>query len=176
MAAVTDVVKRLVPASFRAMCSMTNTYYSLSELQDTADYVKLKLLGTSIDAALEATTYDQVLTTFLGKVTTLQFIPAAIDFWGDQLASQSTTGTNESVAYFDRRQELWHRFDELKQEVAAEFDEIAGTYDLIVRGSAAMLPRVSYGDNDRGVLLTPDPQDWPSQERSDNSWDNLIWE
>ena len=166
MGAITDVVKSYVPASYRAMVEATITdktgtrynYYDLAMLQDLADYVKFRLFGTAVAASLEATLYDPLLTNFIGKLTTMQFIPAAVDFWGDQTIQESLSGTNESTSYPDRRDGLWKVFEDLKEQVAAEYDELAGDYGFIFRGGASALPRVTYGDNGRGILVTDDPQ------------------
>jgi len=188
MGAVTEVVKSYVPSSYRAMVEATLTdkstralfnYYDLTRLQGLADYVKFKLFGTSIAAVAEASTYDPLLINFIGKLTTLQFIPAAVDFWGDQTLQESLSGTNESTSYPDRRDGLWKIFDQLRAEVAAEYDELAPSYGFIFRGGASALPMVTYGDNGRGVLVTDDPQcfgkQYPHSERRSTLPAELTW-
>lgn len=166
MGSVTDIVKSLVPASYRAMVGTTNSYYDQTILQGAADYVKFKLFSTAVpsyafvDEAAEASTYDPVLLRFIGKLTTLQFIPAAIDYWGDQLVSESTQQPAEQVSY--QRADLWKLYDLLHSQIEEEFDELAPIYGFKIYNVHGMIPRVSYGDNGRKVLLTPDPQDWPA--------------
>lgn len=167
MGAITDVVKRYVPGSYRAMVSLTSnsSYFQASDLQKMAEYVKFRLFasgGTAVLEASEAAAYDPVLIEFMGKLTTLRFIPAAIDFWGVQLTQKVATGTNESASYPDRREGLYRILDDLSKEVAREFDELAPVYGFRIYGVSGMVPRVSYGDNGRGVLITPDPQDFGS--------------
>lgn len=176
MGAVTDVVKGYVPGSYRAMVGVTNSYYGMTDLQKLADYVKFRLFGTTVSALAEATVYDPLLVNFIGKLTTLQFIPAAVDYWGDQLIQETTTGTNETVTYPDRRRELWTVFDRLRQEVHNEYSELAEVYGFRIYGAQGVIPRVSYGDNGRGVLLTHDPNDWPPMD----AWQvgnelGLVW-
>ena len=150
-----------MPGSYRAMVDTPNAYYGITELQGVADYVKFRLFGSAaVPAASEASTYDPLLTDYLGKLTTLQFIPAAIDFWGDQLIQEQTTGTNESVTYPDRREGLWKVFERIRAEVKDDYNEMAETYGFKIYGAGGNIPRVSYGDNGRGVLLTPDPQEF----------------
>jgi len=172
MGKITDVVKRHVPASYRAMCGVTNAYYSLSNLQDLADYVQFRLYNTVADSEDEATVYNPKQQELLGVITTLNFIPAAVDYWGDQLASQSADGVHESQAYFDRRPDLWKIFNQL-QGVAAELSTELGVFSQV-----ANLPAVSYGDNGRGILVTEDPALWPRmhKRRYWDSWDSVRFD
>jgi len=161
--AVTDVVKRLVPGSYRAMVGVTNSYYDQTDLQGLADYVKFRLFATVVEAIAEATVYDPLLLDFVGKLTTLQFIPAAVDYWGDQLLQETTTGTSEVISYPDRRDGLWKIFDELRAEVQQQEDSMSCTYGFQIYGSCVNIPDVSYGDGGRGVLRTADPMDYPHE-------------
>lgn len=158
MGAVTDQVKRHVPGSYRAMVSTPNQYFGITDLQGVADYVKFRLFGTAVAPAAEASLYDPLLVNFLGKLTTLQFIPAAVDYWGDQLISESTTGTSENVTYPDRREGLWKVFERLRAEVKEDYNAMAETYGFKIYGTGSSVPAVSYGDGGRGVLVTGDPQ------------------
>lgn len=158
MGAITDVVKRYVPASYRAMVGISSSYYGATEIQGLADYVKYRLFATVVAASAEASVYDPLLLTFLGKLTTLQFIPAAVDYWGDQLLQESTTGTNETIMYPDRRQELWKLFDVLRAEVKEDYSEMSEIYGFRIYGTRGLLPQVTYGDNGRKILVTSDPQ------------------
>lgn len=127
-----------------------------SDVQSMADYSKFRYFASSYVAeAAEASQYDPAQLQFLAKVTTLQFIPAALDFWGSQLASKTTTGTNEVVAYRDQREFLWKLYEQLAKEVEEDFEVVIG-------GGGQILPRVSYYDNGRNILITEDPQDFGS--------------
>jgi hypothetical protein len=139
------------------MVGVTNSYYGLTDLQNIADYVKFRLFGTIVATGTEATAYDPLLVNFLGKLVTLQFIPAAVDYWGDQLVQESTSGTNESVTFPDRREGLWKVFDDIRSEVQGEYNQMAETYGFKIYGQLGVTPAVSYGDNGTGVLVTPDP-------------------
>lgn len=163
MGKITDVVQRHVPASYRALCGITNSYYSLAALQDLSEYVQFRLYNTIVGESNEATAFNPKQRELLGVLTTLNFIPAAVDYWGDQLSSQSASGVNEQETYFDRRPDLWKIFSNL-QTVAQELSNELGVFSKV-----ANLPGVSYGDNGRKVLLTADPQKWPKIHR-DTSW------
>jgi hypothetical protein len=151
------------------MCGVTNTYYSLAALQDLSDYVQFRLYNTVVGESNEDV-YNPKELELIGTLTTLNFIPAAIDYWGDQLASQTASGVNESQAYFDRRPDLWKIFAQLQAE-AAELSQELGVFSKV-----ANLPAVSYGDNGRGVLITEDPQKWPKLHRKRwSDWGLLEW-
>ena len=180
MGAITDIVRAIVPASYRAMIGSTGTdYYTQPMLQEAADYVKFRLFSTNnptyafVVEAGEATIYDVQLRRYMGKLTALQFIPAAIDFWGDQLVSESTQMPEENVEY--QRADLWKLYDRLLAEVQGDFDNLAPIYGVKIYNVQGMLPRVSYGDNGRRVLITPDPQDFPALDGGTSWGYTLPW-
>lgn len=172
MGAVTDIVRRYVPASYRAMIGVTNSYYTISDLQALADFVQFRTFSTVVGSTLEASLYDLEHQTLLGMLTTLQFIPAAVDFWSDQLQTESTTGTNEVISYFDRRGDLWKLFDRLKEDSTQLAIELGAPIN-VARG---VIPRVSYGDGGRGILVTPDPEKFPKQSRRWFTPDDIFME
>lgn len=156
MGKITDVVRKYVPASYQALCGVTNDFYSLSLLQDLAEFVEFRLYATVADQEDEATVWNPKERELLGILTTLQFIPAAVDYWGNVVASQAASGVNENQAYFDRRTDLWKIFAQLQDE-ALELSTELGIFSKTIH-----LPNVSYGDNGRGILVTNDPEDFPS--------------
>jgi hypothetical protein len=158
MGSVTDIVKRYVPASYRALISVTNSYYGMTELQALADTIQFRLFSTVVGVTGEASSYTRTELDLLGTLTTLHFIPAAVDYWGDQLQTQATSGTNEDVSYFDRRPELWKVYDKLAEH-AIDLGEETG---VAIKKLKASTPAVTYGDNGRGILVTPDPALFPS--------------
>ena len=172
MGAVTDIVKRYVPASYRALVGATNSYdFGITELQAMADYVQFKLFSTVPGSTNEATLWNHNELELNGIMTTLQFIPAAIDYWGNALATESTTGTHESVAYYDRRPDLW-RIHEVLVKKAQELSSVVGVNIVTVR---AVLPKVSYGDNGRNILISSDPTDFPPPYETTSADDMILW-
>ncbi len=157
MGAITDIVKQNVPASYRALVGNTIYDYELTDLQNIAEGTQFRLYATIVGVTQEDTVFTRNQTELLGVLTTMQFIPAAIDYWGDQLQSQNTSGTNEDVSYFDRRPDLWKVWERL----AARAQELAEEEQINLVRMKAVLPRVSYGDNGRDVLVTPDPWLFP---------------
>lgn len=167
MGAITDIVRQNVPASYRALVGNTSYDFSLTDLQSIAEGVEFRLYATVAGVTQEDTVFTRNQIELLGVITTMQFIPAAIDYWGDQLASQNTSGTNEDVSYFDRRPDLWKVWERL----AARAAELADEEQINLTKLKAILPRVSYGDNGRGILVTPDPElfslPWDSRRLSE---------
>lgn len=178
MGAITDTVRRYVPATYRAMVEVTSPsarYFTTSDLQALADYVKFRLFSTVVNEGAEATLYNPMLRQFLGKLTTIQFIPAAIDYWDSQLASKTTTGTSEVLSFRDHREGLITLLEELTRQVEEEFIELAPEYGFTIT-KRTLIPKVSYGDNGRGILRTPDPATFPRlQEREYDALDWLPW-
>lgn len=170
MGAVLNVVKRTVPASYRALVTATNNYYSQTDLQSAADYVQFRLYSTVVGATNEATSYNVKEVELLGILTTLQFIPAAIDYWGDQYVQETATGTREIITYLDRREELWNVFKKLQEEAKQLANEMGLSF-----GVAAVFPKVSYGDNGREVLITTDPQEFPPAYSKTKVSDLIPW-
>lgn len=170
--AVTDVVKRYVPASYRALVGATNSYdFNISQLQAMADYVQYRLFATVPGSSNEAVVWNYNELELLGIMTTIQFIPAAIDYWGNALQSQGTSGTSEDNVYFDRRPDLWKVYDRLVKQA----EELSGVIGVNITVVKAVVPKVSYGDNGRGILVTEDPSDWPPAFQQANIGNTVPW-
>lgn len=173
MGAVANVVKQLVPASYAALVSATNSYdYTAQDLQNLADFVKFRLYNTVVAEASEAVIYNPKEQRLLGILTTLQFIPGAVDFWGDKYSSVSTNPTSENVSYFDHRTDLWKIFDKLTVEAQALSNELG----INIYAARGVVPKVSYGDNGREILVTTDPQLFPPAYDQQGLPDLLIWD
>jgi hypothetical protein len=159
MGAITDIVQRYLPASYKALVGASNSYdFGITQLQSIADFVQYRLFSTVPGSTNEATVWNPTEKELIGTVTTMQFIPAAIDYWGDALASQNTSGTEEDVSFFDRRPELWRVYERL----AAQAEELSSLVGVNLKTVKAIVPKVSYGDNGRSILLTEDPMDLSS--------------
>lgn len=158
MGALTESVRRLMPATYKAMIGPDGEtdYYSLADLQALVDYVSFRLFATTAGVTEEETVFDPRQLGFIGKVATLKFIPAAIDFWMDQAETVNTHGPEENETFPSRLASLQALSKALAAEVAEEIDEIVG-----VAGKTSWAPAVSYGDGGRGILITPDPANTP---------------
>lgn len=173
MGAVTDVVRRYVPASYLALASVSNNYFGgITELQAIADYVKFRIFSTSVASASEAAVYNLEQIQLLGILTTLQFIPPAVDYWGAaQLDSESLQDPDENRQYRDPRKELWNIFEKL----VAEAQDLGSDLGIGVLGAKGVIPKISYGDNGRGILLTPDPLDYGEEFELQTFSDLIPW-
>lgn len=173
MGAVTNITKMLVPASYRAMIGASNSYYQQSDLQALNEYVQTRVFSTVAIEASEAFVYSIKERQLLGYLTTLQFIPAAIDFWGDALTSESaqSASSTKSVGYFDHRSDLWKIFDRLTLEA----QELATDLGVNVNAARAFIPKVSYGDNGREILVTSNPQDFEPAFDTKTSDSSILW-
>lgn len=172
MGAVTNVVRRYVPNTYRQLVEATSgaaALFATSDLQALADYVKYKLFSTVVAEASEASIYNPVMQQFLGKLTTLQFIPAAVDYWDSTLESKTTTGTDEVIELRDHSEDLWKLFDILAAQVKEDFIELG------IALKPSLIPQVSYGDNGRGILKTLDPYDFPGMNEEYKITDLLPW-
>ena len=172
MGAVTDVVRRYVPASYKELASVSNAYFGgVTELQSLADFVKFRLFSTNVGAATEAAVYDLQQIQLLGMLTTLQFIPPAVDYWSTQLASESLQDPSENKTYRDPRPELWNIFEKLTAAASALGTDIG----ISVTRAKGVVPKISYGDNGRGILLTPDPECWGEEFEESTLSDLIPW-
>lgn len=167
MGIITDVVKRYVPYSYVKMIGSTGStdYYSLDQLQALADIAQYRLFSTIVGVTQEAASYSVPQRELIGIITTLEFIPGAVEYWGQQLDSESLTGSNENVSYRDPRKDLWLVYDHLV--LLAE--ELAADLGIVINASRAYVPKISYGDGGRGILITPEPRDFGKP------YDNSVW-
>ncbi len=176
MGIIADAVRRYVPASYSALAGATNSYgYTLDDIQTLADFVQFRYFATVPGESSESSLWNPIQAEFLGIMTTLEFIPAAIDYWGDQIQSQATAPTDEDVTYFDRRPDLWKLYEKL----VAKAESLAPEVGVATGKLRGFVPQVSYGDNGRGVLITPDPQRFPPAFRNRTGtyvdWESLEW-
>lgn len=146
------------------------TLFSAADLQALADFVKFRLFGVSVDEADEGTLYSDILITFLAKLTTIQFIPAAIDYWDSRLASEVVPG--EVQQFRDHLAGLEALFKMLSDEVKADWILIGP--GLGYATNKQYTPKVSYGDNGRGILNTLDPADFPPVYSAQLSYLDLL--
>ena len=173
MGAITNITKTLVPASYRAMIGASNSYYKQSDLQTLNEYVQSRVFSTVAIEASEAFVYSIKERQLLGILTTLQFIPAALDFWGDAYSSESanSASSTKSVGYFDHRADLWKIFDRLTQEA----QQLSVDLGVNINAARAFIPKVSYGDNGREILITSDPQDFERAYDLKTTDSSILW-
>lgn len=146
-----------LPATWDALARATQ--YGESALNDAITYVKYQVNLTVVDQVQEAALYNPTMITYLGKLVALQVIPAGIDYWSDQPIAETTTGTNESVTWLDRRDSLYRLYTTLQNEVrvlAAQVELVLGRR-AVRRMSSPAISRAATG------FVTPDPASFQPQ-------------
>lgn len=146
--------REYLPVSYDAL--VRDARYGERLIQNRISAVKYRLFATVISPSLEATTYDLFVQEFVGKMSCLQIIPAAIDYWTDQHTSVSTTGTQESVAFPDRIRSLQALQEWLVAEVKRDKPDIDAIIGVTIR-RRGRYPKVSTTRD----LVTSDPGCFP---------------
>jgi len=162
LGAIADRVRGYIPQTYQALANAS--YYGETLIQQHIDDVKFKLFATSVDYGLEATVYDRYVLRYVGKVCAVDIIPSAIDFWMDQLQSETLTGTDEQIAYPDRINALEKTYAKLTAELDAEREEFESWVTPTIRLSGVS-PLVDTSNDDE---VTSDPADFV-KEYGDNS-------
>jgi len=157
LGALADRVRGNIPDSYEALISAS--YYGETLIQQHIDDVKFYLFATVPATSDEATVYDRYVLRYVGKVCTLEIIPSAIDYWMNQVTSETATGTDEQISFPDRISALEKTYAKLAAEIKAEkteFDEWVGT---TVRLSGTY-PVTDTSSDD---MVTSDPAEFPKE-------------
>ena len=97
--AIARAARREIPVAWDMLAKLPG--YGDIELQEKVETVKLFVLGSSVAVADEAN-LDRRVIDYLGKSVAIEVIPAAIDFWSNQIVSQTARGSDEVQTYPDR--------------------------------------------------------------------------
>lgn len=154
--ALADRVRGHMPESYGML--IANRNFGEPLIQQHVDTVKYLCFATVVDAALEATLYDHVLLDYVGKLATLQVIPAATDAWANTPTGQTTTGTSETVSFGDRVTNLWKLHERLLADVKRDRWMVAGQIRPMRRGAIPILDAKS-----RTPMRSGDPRDFWTQ-------------
>jgi hypothetical protein len=154
--AVADRAKSLIPVTWDALSGDPRA--GDGSLQLTIDLSKENTFGAVIDPTLEDT-YPLVAIDYAAKMAVIEIAQAGIDFWMNQSMSVNAIGTNESLSYVDRANQL----SELRQTLLVEtrqkqmqVSKLVGYY--IDNGQA--VPQMSSA-NINPFHLTPSPEEFP---------------
>jgi len=139
-----------IPATWDALARSST--YGPELLQRTTDVIKFRVFTTTAANADESSFYDPIELDYAGKLVAIQVIPAGADYWSDQLQSETTSGTNESISYPDRIASLWRIHARLLTETEQYRSEFQAQYGRIP-DTRVSVPKVSK----TGPLVTPDP-------------------
>jgi len=157
LGALADRVRSHIPQSYQALISAS--YYGETLIQQHIDDMQFKLFSTVVGFSLEATMYDRYELGYMGKVCTLDIIPSAIDYWMDQLQSETATGTDEQITFPDRISALEKTYARLAAEVAEEKATFEDYTDTTIR-AISNYPKVSTSADD---MVTTDPAEFPKE-------------
>lgn len=122
-----------------------------------ADLVKDRIFGEVKDADEEAAAYNIQLRAYAGKVTAIEIIGAAIDFWMDKSLTITVDSPKEMKTYESRIKALQQQKKDLIAETRRLWVEVEG---LLPTPSTSMagVPGLSSINTE---LLTPDPATFP---------------
>lgn len=168
LGALADKVRSHLPESYRALTSAS--YYGEELIQDHIDDVKYKFFATVVSATTEASFYDRYVLRYVGKVATLEIIPSAIEYWMNQLISETTSGTDEQAVYPSRVAALEKLYARLASEIKSEAPEFNSFVNPIIRLSGAS-PKVDTSAED---LRTSDPKEFRKEFQDIRDWSRVI--
>ena len=129
--------------------------YGETLLQSKVDIAKYRLFGTVVSATIESTIYNPLEMNYAAKMTALDVIPTAIDYYKNQRITIQTTGTTEAVSYPDRiraLEKLYATFTQEAMKLALELPDLQ-------KRSRRALPR-----GNTKPLVTQDPSDFPVKQ------------
>lgn len=155
--AIAKHLRYLLPATFDAMKGSER--FGDEGIQLHIDLVKRRMLGTVVPAATEAGNYGIEVLDHIARITAVRIIPPAIDFWQDHSTTITTTGTDETQTFLDRREGLWRIRDQLLGQLARRELQLVDGQWIVALRSPSGGPRVSH---ERMDPSTPDPRDFPA--------------
>lgn len=152
-----------------------STFFGESLLDSKRSYVKFLLFGTVVDTSQEAVFYNPLVLEYAAKGLAITIIPAAADWYANQIQSVVSTGTQENKAYPDRIASLWRIHARLLLEMA-EMQEIV--QEFVPLENIAMIPFLPSNTGEGLDYLSHDPHCFPHVDnrprRRDYTWSS--WE
>lgn len=152
--AIAAAARSTLPVTWDALATDSQRYGD-GFLQTKVNLVKERLFGSVITTVQESA-YALRVIDYAGKLVALEMITPGIDFWMNEVTSESATGTNEQHTYVDRAETLRKLREVLLREVRTLEPEVLpliGTPVVLNRS----VPAISSADAE---LLTPSPLDF----------------
>jgi hypothetical protein len=118
-----------------------------SLVQDAIEENKIEIFNAAVPVANEVT-YDIRVQKYIARVTALDLIPAAIDYWMNQRQSFSTTGTSENASYPNRIEALKNLAADLTARVAKDKPLIEEILDIPNVRPSSSVPLYSDGSEE----------------------------
>lgn len=156
--AIAERVKGIIPVSWDALSQ--DSRYGEALLRTVIDSKKEEVFGEVVTPTNE-TQYPLLVIEYVAKLSALELLTPAIDFWRAEPVSVSATGTNENTTYSDPVVALQALRESLLAETRRLWPLVKG---LISYTRVSTAPRaMSNTINDE--FLTPSPQEFPRPYR-----------
>ena len=147
-----DFCRSFIPSTWNAL--ERDEQYGDALLQRRIEVQKLRLFGITILPEDEED-LDIRVQSFLAKLTVLNLMSTAMEYWMNQRESVNATGTSEASTWPERIEHLKQIRDQLTREVLDERDEIEEIVDLPPALGANSVPEFTPGTEDGFVTPLP---------------------
>jgi hypothetical protein len=152
--AIYRAARALEPVAWDSLQSYRD--YGDPELQRVIDLAKLRVLGSAVAVADEASLDPRVVDFIAKKVLVDNVLYAAISFWSDQVIQQTARGnTEEIVTYPDRIRAVEAAILRYRGDLAAQASEV----DAVLGTSSSLYDAPALSSS--GPLLTPGLDEYP---------------
>lgn len=155
--AIATAARGILPVTWDAL-SRDAQRFGDALLQQAVDVTKEVIFGTIIPVGAEAN-YPLRVIRYAGRLVALELIEPGIDFWMNELLSESASGTNEVHTFTDRADKLRQLGDRLGILVRAEEADVLA---LLGRPKLKRIPRMGISTPKDDLLLTPSPREFPA--------------
>lgn len=153
--AIWRAARALEPVSWDSLRNYSD--YGDPELQRVIELAKLRVLGTAVPVADEASLDPRVVDYIAKKVLADNVLSAAISFWTDQVVQQSARGNSEEVVtYPDRIKAAMDAIVRYRDDLERQGGELGPIIGPSTTYNAPML-------DDVGPMLTPGLSEYPAQ-------------
>lgn len=154
MGAVARAARLEIPVAWDALRRYDQ--YGDVGLQEKVETVKLSILNSVITAEAEGA-LDRRVIDYIAKNVAIEIIPAAIDYWTNQIVSQTTPQGGEIATYPDRIAAL----RKTQEYLLARADKLKLTIETLVGAPISHVPDAPMVDT-VGPFITPGLEDFPA--------------
>lgn len=162
-----------LPQTWDALAN--STFFGEGLLDAKRSYVKFLLFGTVVDTALESVFYNPLVLEYAAKGLAITIIPAAADWYANEITSVVSTGTSENRAYPDKISSLWRIHARLLLEMAEMQEQVQ---EFVPLANDPMIPFLPSNTGEGLDYLGHDPHCFPHSDntprRHDYTW--TSWE
>lgn len=160
--AVWRAARALEPISWDSLRGYRD--YGDTELQRVIELAKLRVIGTAVPVADEASLDPRIVDYVAKKVLADNVLSAAISFWTDQVVQQSARGNSEEVVtYPDRVKAAMDAIKRYRDDLERQAGELGPILGPVTTYDAPAL-------DDSGPLLTPGLDEYPAMPVVVQNW------